>query len=294
MFRVNVNRWKIVFLLFKMNDFVIDRNRHLWAREWRSSCINIYLVLEGTRSYLLWTLIAVHDIVAIVSIMLLWVCCYIDSILSLSLVQPQPQYNQHHQHTLLSSHEHQITLQRPFIHQNVNISTTKTKQPQPQHHHQQYQPQKRCDYYAHDLLKQVQKHQHHLHHTSYHRPTYDNNNHSINYHLNISNHNDDDEQPNYLSSRPFTKAPPYYKNINGEISKSDAYIENLRTPIKMQQQEYIIEHSQLVLQRNGNRTETNAVHRSDHYMQVTQTRWEKAREKLRIIKKNRLDGNRFI
>lgn len=165
----------------------------------------------------------------------------------------------------------------------LKTTTTKTK----------HQPQKRCDFYGHDLLKQVQKQQHQHHqYASYHRSTYDNNNHPINYNLNISNNrNDNVEQPNYLSSSTvFTKAPPFYKNIDGKISKSDAYIENLRTPIKMQQQEFIIEHSQLVLQRNGNRTETNATHQSDHYTQVTNKR--KKRKEWKIWSEGKIKNHK--
>lgn len=91
----------------------------------------------------------------------------------------------------------------------------------------------------------------------------------------IKNSNQCDESNNHNSNNYlrtnnnlFTKVP-YCKNVNG-IIKTDTYIENLKTPIKMHQQDFIIEHSQLVIQRDGNKTTetTNAVQQSDHYTQV--------------------------
>lgn len=126
-------------------------------------------------------------------------------------------------------------------------------------------------FYAQNLIKRTEHHQpqHPQQNILYQytkRPLYS----SIvnDYNANRSNR---DNGCNYYSKTHniFTKVP-YYKNVNG-ILKTDTKIDKItKNPIKMHQQDFIIEHSQLVIQRDGNdATETpNAAHHSDHYTQV--------------------------
>lgn len=69
------------------------------------------------------------------------------------------------------------------------------------------------------------------------------------------------------------KTKPYRNNLscsnkNDNNNHNDTYIEYLQKPIKMQREEIIIEHSQLVLNGNENTNPSNAGNRSNHYTQV--------------------------
>lgn len=74
-----------------------------------------------------------------------------------------------------------------------------------------------------------------------------------------------------------TQTKPYRNNFscsNKNDNNNDTYIEYLQKPIKMQREEIIIEHSQLVLNGNGNNgnetpNATNTAHRSNRYTQVS-------------------------
>lgn len=73
------------------------------------------------------------------------------------------------------------------------------------------------------------------------------------------------------NNNTINKTKPYQSNNNNNnssINNNDTYIEYLQKPIKMQREEIIIEHSQLVLNGNEQTNGTNAGHRTNHYTQV--------------------------
>lgn len=85
---------------------------------------------------------------------------------------------------------------------------------------------------------------------------------------------------NTCNNSTIAKTKPYQNNIcsgkkydiNNRNNNHDTYIEYLQKPIKMQNAEIIIEHSQLVLNGNSNSNDntnpTNPMHRPNHYTQV--------------------------
>lgn len=84
---------------------------------------------------------------------------------------------------------------------------------------------------------------------------------------------------NSCNNNTINKSKPYQNNnnnarnstsnINNNNNHNDTYIEYLQKPIKMQREEIIIEQSQLVRNGNEQTNGTNAVHRTNHYTQVS-------------------------
>lgn len=101
------------------------------------------------------------------------------------------------------------------------------------------------------------------------------------------------------------KTKPYRNNLscsnrndnNNQNNNNTSYIEYLHKPIKMQREEIIIEHSQLVSNGNGNEN-TNATNppsnRSNHYTQVSlMTDIEQLPKRINVTKKKKKRKDRF-
>ncbi len=97
---------------------------------------------------------------------------------------------------------------------------------------------------------QIAQQQQQQHHHQYQRPLYEYKHYNYNYNINQYNHS----RTNFSNYKK-----PYC---------TSAYTDYPEKPIKMQREEIIIEHSQLVLNGNGATNENVGHHRSHHYTQV--------------------------
>lgn len=132
-------------------------------------------------------------------------------------------------------------------------------------------------------------HQHQLYTTTTHQ--HNNHQHHNNHHQYYNNHQQHHQKPLYefkhynyklninqcnynnLLTKPYNNSSSDYNNYNNHTSTTSAvtaYTEFPEKPIKMQREEIIIEHSQLVLNGENGTTNENGVHqhRSHHYTQV--------------------------